>query len=151
MHPLPTKPYITGFKARELTIKKIEITFNIHRNYPNFYWKKYIETCRENFYVSTCCWIILLNAATCSISCKNSNHSLFYPQLNVRGKNKKERLGGLFKGLAKGVDEVLLSGQKVNNWLVFRKDNLWMPNFTLLLNSFVLIRFLICDFCLQAS
>ena len=34
-------------------------------------------------------------------------------QLNVRGKNKKERLGGLFKGLAKGVDEVLLSGQKV--------------------------------------
>ena len=31
----------------------------------------------------------------------------------MRGKNKKERLGGLFKGLAKGVDEVLLSGQKV--------------------------------------
>lgn len=37
-------------------------------------------------------------------------------KLNVRGKNKKERLGGLFKGLAKGVDEVLLSGQKVKNY-----------------------------------
>ncbi|KAJ7374361.1 Sorting nexin-5 [Desmophyllum pertusum] len=36
----------------------------------------------------------------------------FKGELNVRGKNKKERLGGLFKGLAKGVDEVLLSGQK---------------------------------------
>lgn len=42
-----------------------------------------------------------------------SNHFFLLIQLNVRGKNKKERLGGLFKGLAKGVDEVLLSGQKV--------------------------------------
>ena len=38
----------------------------------------------------------------------------FLSQLNVRGKNKKEKLGGLFKGLAKGVDEVLLSSQKVD-------------------------------------
>ena len=41
-------------------------------------------------------------------------------QLNVRGKNKKEKLGGLFKGLAKGVDEVLLSGQKVRMTLFFQ-------------------------------
>lgn len=47
---------------------------------------------------------------------------LFLMQLNVRSKNKKERLGGLFKGLAKGVDEVLLSGQKVSNWL----NNKWL-------------------------
>ena len=32
----------------------------------------------------------------------------------MRGKNKKEKLGGLIKGFAKGVDEVLLSSQKVN-------------------------------------
>jgi hypothetical protein len=32
----------------------------------------------------------------------------------VRGKNKKEKLGGFLKGFAKGVDEVLLSSQKVN-------------------------------------
>lgn len=40
-------------------------------------------------------------------------------KLNVRGKNKKEKLGGLFKGLAKGVDEVLISGQKVNLELTY--------------------------------
>ena len=40
-------------------------------------------------------------------------------KLNVRGKNKKEKLGGLFKGLAKGVDEVLISGQKVNFELTY--------------------------------
>lgn len=46
---------------------------------------------------------------------KDSNFNVFLEfkgDLNVRSKNKKERLGGLFKGLAKGVDEVLLSGQK---------------------------------------
>ncbi|XP_048586487.1 sorting nexin-6 isoform X2 [Nematostella vectensis] len=46
---------------------------------------------------------------------KDSNFKVFLEykaELNVRGKNKKEKLGGLFKGLAKGVDEVLLSGQK---------------------------------------
>ena len=42
------------------------------------------------------------------------NGIVVYYQLNVRGKNKKEKLGGLFKGLAKGVDEVLLSSQKVH-------------------------------------
>lgn len=31
----------------------------------------------------------------------------------MRGKNKKERLGGLLKGFAKGVDEALVSSQKV--------------------------------------
>ena len=31
----------------------------------------------------------------------------------MRGKNKKEKLGGFIKGFAKGVDEVLLSSQKV--------------------------------------
>ena len=44
-----------------------------------------------------------------------------YFKLNVRGKNKKEKLGGLFKGLAKGVDEVLISGQKVNLELTYCK------------------------------
>lgn len=46
---------------------------------------------------------------------KDSNFNVFLEfkgELNVRGKNKKEKLGGLFKGLAKGVDEVLISGQK---------------------------------------
>ncbi|XP_031566113.1 sorting nexin-6-like [Actinia tenebrosa] len=46
---------------------------------------------------------------------KDSNFKVFLEykgELNVRGKNKKEKLGGLFKGLAKGVDEVLLSSQK---------------------------------------
>ncbi|XP_046849243.1 sorting nexin-6-like isoform X2 [Xenia sp. Carnegie-2017] len=33
-------------------------------------------------------------------------------ELSVRGKNKKERLGGLLKGFAKGVDEALVSSQK---------------------------------------
>ncbi|XP_077993820.1 sorting nexin-6-like isoform X2 [Glandiceps talaboti] len=33
-------------------------------------------------------------------------------ELSVRGKNKKERLGGMFKTFTKSVDEVLLSGQK---------------------------------------
>ncbi|PVD26602.1 hypothetical protein C0Q70_14279 [Pomacea canaliculata] len=32
--------------------------------------------------------------------------------LSVRGKNKKEKLGGFFKNLSKSVDETLLSGQK---------------------------------------
>ncbi|XP_060079518.1 sorting nexin-6-like [Ylistrum balloti] len=32
--------------------------------------------------------------------------------LSVRGKNKKERIGGFFKGLTKTADEVLLSSQK---------------------------------------
>ena len=40
-------------------------------------------------------------------------------QIWLRGKNKKEKLGGLFKGLAKGVDEVLISGQKVNFELTY--------------------------------
>ncbi|KXJ19152.1 sorting nexin-6 [Exaiptasia diaphana] len=46
---------------------------------------------------------------------KDSNFKVFLEykgELNVRGKNKKEKLGGLFKGLAKGVDEALLSSQK---------------------------------------
>ncbi|XP_072032485.1 sorting nexin-6-like isoform X2 [Amphiura filiformis] len=33
-------------------------------------------------------------------------------ELNVRGKNKKERFGGLVKFVTKSVDEVLISGQK---------------------------------------
>ena len=44
---------------------------------------------------------------------------LSFSKLNVRGKNKKEKLGGLFKGLAKGVDEVLISGQKVELIIIF--------------------------------
>lgn len=32
----------------------------------------------------------------------------------MRVKNKKEKLGGLIKGFAKGVDEVLLASQKVD-------------------------------------
>ncbi|RMX39726.1 hypothetical protein pdam_00022298 [Pocillopora damicornis] len=50
---------------------------------------------------------------------KDSNFNVFLEfkgELNVRGKNKKEKLGGLFKGLAKGVDEVLLSSQKVSEY-----------------------------------
>lgn len=46
---------------------------------------------------------------------KDSNFKVFLEykgELNVRGKNKKERLGGLFKSMTKGVDEMLLSGQK---------------------------------------
>ncbi|XP_030855520.1 sorting nexin-6 isoform X1 [Strongylocentrotus purpuratus] len=35
--------------------------------------------------------------------------------LNVRGKNKKERLSGLMKFVTKSVDEVLVSGQKVKD------------------------------------
>uniref|UniRef100_A0ABM0MJ38 Sorting nexin-6-like n=1 Tax=Saccoglossus kowalevskii TaxID=10224 RepID=A0ABM0MJ38_SACKO len=33
-------------------------------------------------------------------------------ELSVRGKNKKEKLGGIFKTFTKSMDEVLLSGQK---------------------------------------
>lgn len=33
-------------------------------------------------------------------------------QLSVRGKNKKEKIGSLFRSLTKSADEVLLSGQK---------------------------------------
>lgn len=35
-------------------------------------------------------------------------------QLSVRGKNKKEKLGGFFKIITKSADEVLLSSQKVS-------------------------------------
>ena len=34
-------------------------------------------------------------------------------QLSVRGKNKKEKIGGFFKSVIKSTDEVLISGQKV--------------------------------------
>jgi len=34
-------------------------------------------------------------------------------QLSVRGKNKKEKIGGFFKFVTKTADEVLLSSQKV--------------------------------------
>lgn len=46
---------------------------------------------------------------------KDENFKVFleYKQeLSVRGKNKKEKLGGFIKGFAKGVDEALLSSQK---------------------------------------
>ena len=36
-------------------------------------------------------------------------------QLSVKGKNKKEKLGGFFSRLTKSVDETLLSGQKVTS------------------------------------
>ena len=42
----------------------------------------------------------------------------FPPQLSVRGKNKKEKLGGFFSRLTKSVDETLLSGQKVTLFTV---------------------------------
>ena len=32
----------------------------------------------------------------------------------MRGKNKKEKLGGFFKSITKSADEVLISGQKVS-------------------------------------
>ena len=35
-------------------------------------------------------------------------------QLSVRGKNKKEKLGGFFKTITKSADEVLLSNHKVS-------------------------------------
>jgi len=35
-------------------------------------------------------------------------------QLSVRGKNKKEKLGGFFKTITKSADEVLLSSQKAS-------------------------------------
>ena len=35
--------------------------------------------------------------------------------MSVRGKNKKERLGGFFKSITKTADEVLISGQKVSS------------------------------------
>ena len=40
----------------------------------------------------------------------------FFLQLSVRGKNKKEKLGGFFSRLTKSVDETLLSGQKVSHF-----------------------------------
>lgn len=46
---------------------------------------------------------------------KDENFKVFleYKQeLSVRGKNKKEKLGGFLKGFAKGVDEALLSSHK---------------------------------------
>ena len=40
---------------------------------------------------------------------------LLHLQMSVRGKNKKERLGGFFKSITKTADEVLISGQKVSS------------------------------------
>ena len=38
--------------------------------------------------------------------------SMFYPQLSVRGKNKKEKLSGFFRTVTQTADEVLLTNQK---------------------------------------
>ena len=52
-------------------------------------------------------------------------------QLSVRGKNKKERIGGFFKTISKSADEVLLSNHKVNYTLL----NIHVCHMTLLLFS----------------
>ena len=45
--------------------------------------------------------------------CGELSRSVFVFQLSVRGKNKKEKLGGFFKSITKTADEVLLSSHKV--------------------------------------
>ena len=47
-------------------------------------------------------------------------------QLSVRGKNKKEKLGGFFSRLTKSVDETLLSGQKVAHFFSQYAVQIWI-------------------------
>ena len=42
---------------------------------------------------------------------------LIFLQLSIRQKNTRERLGSLFKGLAKGVDEMYLHNHKVHYYV----------------------------------
>ena len=52
------------------------------------------------------------------VATKTFEYPLFLFQLSVRGKNKKEKLGGFFKTITKSADEVLLSNHKVSTvWL----------------------------------
>ena len=41
-------------------------------------------------------------------------------QLSVRGKNKKEKIGGFFKTITKSADEVLLSNHKVSSQMCYK-------------------------------
>lgn len=46
---------------------------------------------------------------------RNHKYFIFHClQLSVRGKNKKEKIGGLFKSITKSADGLLISGQKVD-------------------------------------
>lgn len=56
---------------------------------------------------------------------------LLWPlQLSVRGKNAKEKIGSLWKGLSKSVDETLvLRGQKdVDEW--FDKEKIFLVEYS---------------------
>lgn len=115
-----------------------------HNRNINFILKVLIESFKCSLWVHFSFKILICyrldNILPCSVNGCKYVLFLFHSQLSVRGKNKKEKIGGFFKSITKTADEVLLANQKViiwslNTWYILYYWN--TVEFSAIMNDFV--------------